>query len=237
MPTNRERRRDARLETILERAGMLLARDGLEGLTLQRLADECAITPAALYRYISSKNELITRLQAWSLGDLAEIVRTSVASWRRSSLVAGAPPRARPMIPVLALGLLYVRLRENDSLHIQLMSALVGDPRPVVSDDWAQKVSGQWMELLEQIAALISEAASAGSIDAGRPLERAALLWASMQAAAQTQKLRRLAGDLFSPRDMVLELGAGLLARWGARPADIDAAVETARSLRMRVPG
>lgn len=236
MSSNRERRRDARLETILATAQALLARDGIDGLTLQRLADELAITPAAIYRYVTSKHELVTKLQAASLDELTALVTTSIAAWKRSSLVDGVPPRVRPMILILALGLLYVRLREEDSLHVQLMSVLVGDPRPLVPDEWARQVMPRWQKLLGEIAQVISEAEAAGAIEPGPATERAALLWTSMQAAAQTHKLRRLAPKLFAPTTMVLELGAGLLGRWGARATDLDMALETTQRLRLRVP-
>lgn len=46
---------------ILQAATKIIAAKGFWGMSLQDVADEIGITEAALYHYIASKNDLLTR--------------------------------------------------------------------------------------------------------------------------------------------------------------------------------
>ena len=171
---NRARRRDARLDQILDQAMSMLTIEGADALTLGRLAEAMSVTPAALYRYVASKDELVVRLQERSLAGLATIVARSREAWARSDVIQGAAPALRPLIALFGWARLYVRLREDDSPHIQLISVLVGDTRPVVSDDWARRVMPRWMALLGHAAEIIADAVACEVLAPGDATERAA---------------------------------------------------------------
>ena len=61
--TPAERRRRKVRETILSAADEVFAREGEQGLSIRRLADAVDYSPAAIYKYFSSKEELLDALQ------------------------------------------------------------------------------------------------------------------------------------------------------------------------------
>jgi AcrR family transcriptional regulator len=61
-------------EQILDTAVLILRRDGVEGLTVRRLAAELGVTPMTLYRYFPSKDALLDAVadMAMQVPDLAD---------------------------------------------------------------------------------------------------------------------------------------------------------------------
>lgn len=99
--TPAERRRRRVRDAIIEAAERVFAKEGPEGLSIRRLADEIDYSPSAIYKYFSSKTELVTVLQeAFFEGlvaniekvksrpdiDLAECARESIATYIRTAL-------------------------------------------------------------------------------------------------------------------------------------------------------
>ena len=64
----RARRHEANLERILETALDVVAREGLEGLQMARLAAAVDYTPGALYRYVESKDALVAAYRGFVRG-------------------------------------------------------------------------------------------------------------------------------------------------------------------------
>ncbi|MEO0607506.1 MAG: TetR/AcrR family transcriptional regulator [Pseudomonadota bacterium] len=58
-----ERRRSKIRARILSAAETVFARDGAEGLSIRRLAENIDYSPAAIYKYFSSKDELVDELK------------------------------------------------------------------------------------------------------------------------------------------------------------------------------
>lgn len=63
LETPAERRRRETRDAILLAAERVFARDGEEGLSIRRLADEVDYSPAAIYKYFRSKDDLIQELK------------------------------------------------------------------------------------------------------------------------------------------------------------------------------
>lgn len=59
LETPAERRREKVRQTILEAAERVFAEEGYEGLSIRRLADEIDYSPSAIYKYFTSKTELV----------------------------------------------------------------------------------------------------------------------------------------------------------------------------------
>lgn len=84
----RARRRAQREADILRIARTHLSRDGAAALSLRAIARDMGVASSALYRYVSDRDELLTRLVVDAYTDLARHVESAVGS-------AGADPRAR----------------------------------------------------------------------------------------------------------------------------------------------
>lgn len=61
--TPAERRRHKVRELILKAAERVFARDGADGLSIRRLAQDIDYSPAAIYKYFASKEELLDELK------------------------------------------------------------------------------------------------------------------------------------------------------------------------------
>ncbi|MEM6900107.1 MAG: TetR/AcrR family transcriptional regulator [Pseudomonadota bacterium] len=67
-----ERRRHKVRQTIIEAAERVFAEEGEEGLSIRRLADEIDYSPGAIYKYFSSKQELVNELKEGFFGCILE---------------------------------------------------------------------------------------------------------------------------------------------------------------------
>lgn len=79
-PGLRERRREATRAEILDVARRLLARDGAAALSLREVAREMGMAVSALYRYVRSREDLITELLVQAYDDHADAVDAAAAA-------------------------------------------------------------------------------------------------------------------------------------------------------------
>jgi AcrR family transcriptional regulator len=73
-----DERRDTTLAAIRTAGLKLLADGGAEALTIRGVARELSLVPSALYRYVRSRDELITMLIDTAAGDLGDTVQTAL---------------------------------------------------------------------------------------------------------------------------------------------------------------
>lgn len=69
-----ERRRNKIRARILSAAETVFAREGAEGLSIRRLAENIDYSPAAIYKYFSSKDELVDELKESFFAQILENV-------------------------------------------------------------------------------------------------------------------------------------------------------------------
>src|SRR6185437_3898311 len=62
-------------DRILSAAKAVLERDGIEGLTIRRVAQRAKLSPMALYRHFADKDALLNALMEDGLGAWTDIVR------------------------------------------------------------------------------------------------------------------------------------------------------------------
>ncbi len=115
--TRRERYRHDTLEEAKRLAFTQLADRGPGGLSLNAIAREMGMTGPALYRYVGSRDDLITKLVLDTYHDLGD------ALWRAVRQSEGQPPPAR----VRAVGIAY---REWSVANPQHYLLILGTPVP-----------------------------------------------------------------------------------------------------------
>ena len=83
---------------IVDAALELVARDGLDAVTLRRVADRLDTEPASLYVYISNREQLLERMLDRALSEVGEVA-VKHKRWRRRlvELFEGGARRARPL--------------------------------------------------------------------------------------------------------------------------------------------
>jgi AcrR family transcriptional regulator len=99
--TWRERRHRATREEILAVARGLMLEEGVEGLSIREVARRTGFSPASLYTYFSSKDEIVAALTEESFRELNEYL---------SRVSGDLPPEER----LVQLGLAYMEFAEDN---------------------------------------------------------------------------------------------------------------------------
>ena len=219
----RERKRAERSERMAQAALELVVEEGLEALTMQRLARKLDLAVGALYRYFPSKEALLAELQRRVIGAFHEDLRSELARLE-PALGRG---RAAGLVPLVALAHLYFTWPERAPTQFRLIALMVGDPRDVLPDLEAAPNVARMLELGADILGRFEAAVKRGALKPGSAGQRALFLWASVHGLLQLRKLGRFDAGLFRGRELFSELLRTLLVGWGARAEDFGAALQT----------
>lgn len=156
-------------EAIVEKALEILNRDGLDGVTLRRVASELHVKAASLYWHMRNKRELLDEMaeemlrsrfasadppdrntpwQAWLQG-IANNLRQALLSYRDGGLVvAGANPNRAKTFARLGAFILTT-LRETYALDLEVAGTLCST---ILIYTWASVVEEQTSPPIEEIA-------------------------------------------------------------------------------------
>ncbi len=185
-------------QRILKSARHLLLEGGHAGLSLRAVAKEAGFSPAGLYEYFASKEELVGTLAAEAGASLG------------SALGRAIPSGARDRSALVALGRAYIRWSKQSPEDFLLFFSRLPSRRR--SDDEATAKASPYGVVL----AAVEEAGRAGAVRARgtKQVERLAYaLWAAAHGAAMLQ-LTHLSGfraDFASADKALLE---ALLKGW-----------------------
>lgn len=202
---------------MLARARQLIAEEGIEALTLGRLARDFDLVPAALYRYFASKDALIAELQRSTIEALHP---------RFTQAVAGISADESPLLPLLRAGRFYLALPQEEPEAYALITQLLGDPRPLVPDDEAMRTAPALMAFLADVAKLIRDAQDQCALAPGSASQRALMLWATLQGVCQLGKLSRFDATRFNVPALGDATLNTLLLGWGAAPQALQCACD-----------
>ncbi len=197
--------------------------DGLEALTLQRVAAELGLVTTAIYRYFASKDAMIAALQRSAVSTLHthfSAVRVEVTARTRR-----LAPDVAALVPLLAVSRAYVALPTTHRDDFRLVSILLSDPRRLVGDDEVARAAPLVGALLADIQSMFDEAASVGALDAaGASADRTLVLWAALHGLTQLEKLRRLAPHAKTAQALCDDASSSLLRGFGAEPGTLSRA-------------
>ncbi|MBX3247582.1 MAG: TetR/AcrR family transcriptional regulator [Myxococcales bacterium] len=211
-PAPRRRRHRANLERLLEAATQIVFDEGVDALSIKKVADLADYTPGALYRYFPSKDALLAAVVARVLHGLAE----------KLTAAQGRSPLGR----VAAQARVYLAFADDEPHAFALMSAMTGDPRNVVDDDASvAAILEGVVETLRPVAAALAEAASAGQLEPGLASDRALALFGALQGVMQLRKQERRAPHLVDVDRLFSLTLRALLRGFGASAESVDAAL------------
>lgn len=167
-----ERRRLRVRDSILEAAERVFADEGEAGLSIRRIADEIDYSPAAIYKYFGSKDELLNELKeaffARILTNINDIYECS----------ASFPERARACVTG------YVRTALEKPHHYIAAFAGQAPLAPTPSDPEAFRSTNRAQAFMV-LAGMVEEGISDGHFRAElNPLDTAKAVWASMHGIA-----------------------------------------------------
>lgn len=206
-------------EALVDAAMALIAREGLEGLTLARVAKEHGLVTTAIYRYFSSKDALLAALHRRAIAQVHERFRAELARWDERSRRMSDDTRA--LVKILGTARFYVLLPETQPEAFRLMALMLADPRPLVGDEAAMASVPVVTGFIGDAAQLFVEAERVGAIEPGMQLARTAMFWATLHGLTQLAKLRRVAPESPSPLSVAEEATLTLLRGMGATDTSI----------------
>ena len=216
----RRRTRAARTRRYLDAAMAIVGAEGLDALTMARLADELDVAVGSAYRYFPSKDALVAALQRDAIETLLGAYRES-----RADLDAAIGRRPDGVARVLA-GAVHFGAFLADAVtglpeESRLLLLLVSDPRPVVPEDQVAVAAPAAAELLGVVAGLLRDGAAAGALVRGDARDRAVEWLAGLSGVLASAKLARLDAGLPDVPSLAGRLTGDLLVAWGADPAAV----------------
>ena len=195
----------------------MVAEDGLEALSMTRIAEAADYTPGALYRYFDSKDALLSKLVARTLQELGLAIERTA-----NRLMAGACPLTR----VFALEHGYRAFARHEPHRFGLLAMTMAAPRVLLpSPADAQPVAVVMLATLQPLIAALAAATEAQLLAAGDVAERAVCVFALLQGVLQLHKQARFAPDLLDVDRLATRGTRTLLLGWGANATDVDAAI------------
>jgi AcrR family transcriptional regulator len=233
--TRSDLRREARGEAILDTAMVVLGREGVEGLTLQRVAAEAGLVAAALYRYFPSKNALLAALQRRTVLALHARLKTHVAQLAERHAQQGDDVRA--LLPILSLPAFYAASSVAMPEAFRMVMTLLGDPRLLLSDEDALRTAPMLGALLAEVGGLFAAASAQGVLPGGDTTRRTLLVWATLQGTLSLAKLGRFDPRMAETEALGTEVVSALLRGWGAPPATVERALAALAGPYQTTPG
>lgn len=196
----RQRRREARTNEILDHALAIVIADGVDGLTMPRLASACDAAVGALYRYFPSKEAVVGALQV--------VAVAALRAFLASRMTGGPLERVR----AAATG--WVAFADSQPALFALVDRALASPQPMLSDEEALRVDAAVREALGPLVDALAAAVEDGTLTAGDAEVRAHALWAAVYGAAHFRKRDRIlptALHASTLRDILVE---GLIDGW-----------------------
>jgi AcrR family transcriptional regulator len=124
-------RRAARREQILDAAEAVLVADGVEALTMRRLADEVGMQAPSLYKHLRDKDDLLAALQERALASMGESLTAAGPDLARLAHAYRSWALTHPALYALATGVPLARDRLTPGIEdwaaAPLVAAVGGD--------------------------------------------------------------------------------------------------------------
>jgi AcrR family transcriptional regulator len=160
-------------EAIVEEARSLISSDGLDALTLRRLAERFSVSAPALYFHFRDKEELLRAVAERQFDELMA---------RYAEIDAAADP-GRPLDRVRAQCRNYVRMSQQDPELFRVMFLFPPDLGGMLVVPEGSELPAATHAFQMAVGAL-EDAIAAGQLEAEDPLVVAMSLWAAVHGIA-----------------------------------------------------
>ncbi len=138
--------REARKELIVQVTRVLLAEKSFKGVTIRDIAERLGVSPATLYRYYESLDEIMLAVFYRGTREVAELIRAE----------CGGPEGCS----IRRLAEVYIGYLNENLSYFQMMSLFA--PRGTISDENEKIINPAMRELLDLIEGVIEKAGYRG---------------------------------------------------------------------------
>jgi AcrR family transcriptional regulator len=139
------RRRSATRERLLEATREVLAREGIQGASVEHICEQAGFTRGAFYSNFSSKDDLLLALFHRERGQMFESMRA-----------ATVPESYRGLEPVEAVAVIIDRFMSLHSVdRVGLLVHLEFSIRGVRGDEVGEEFNASWREIKDELVSLV----------------------------------------------------------------------------------
>jgi AcrR family transcriptional regulator len=227
----RAQNRVARNHDLLLAATEIIATEGVEGLTMQAVADKVGCAVGTIYTYFESKSALLSALQLAAIQTLLDTFTTSAESWERAISDADLDPVTAALVRLVAIGQILVAAGDIHDREFDLLQKLISTPADLTTDSDRQEVIPLALELLDTVRVFIDHASSVGalSLPSSDSSVSRAIRWAggingALLVSNVGIEANRKNPPLFDGQALALSLAQDLLRSWGAPLDDLESA-------------
>jgi AcrR family transcriptional regulator len=203
----------ARRDHILDHAASIVLEDGLDALTMERLAQALGVATSALYRTFSGRAALLAGLQVRAIAALAAEVDAALTAAPR-----GGTPAVRALGRVLAALRPFAFAPERGAAWLPLVDASLSAPEATLDDAALAEVEAVLAPLLTRVTEAIEAAAQAGALAPGDAAVRTRVAWATLHGLHHLRRRDRVEPPARRSAVVVAAALDGLFLGWGAKP-------------------
>jgi AcrR family transcriptional regulator len=241
----RERNRVARHSQLVAAAGAIVTEKGLDGLTMQEVAERVDCAVGTIYTYFSSKSALLAALQANAIGVLSRSYDAAASQWD-DALDGDIDYRIASLTRMINMGRLFVSWQHLQPREFDFLQMLSMSPDRLLTSKDIAAVVPLVLTLFAEARVIHDAAVGTGAIqqDLDRPgdegIARTVRWIASLDGAilvgnATVGVTGGLDPEAFDRDAMTDTITCDYLLAWGATKEQLAAAVET--SDRMAADG
>jgi AcrR family transcriptional regulator len=230
----RERNRQRRRQEFLDAALAIVTAEGLGNVTMQRVTQALGCAEGTIYQYFSSREALMAELQKASLDGLGYILLAAQQHLDELMVERKAPARVAALTRLYGAGRVWIEAELIIPKEIELCRRLFTHPGAFLPKADADTVLPIAISLLGHAGNLFDSAVAAGALRPGDGLERSVVILAGTTGILMSGDLRRWEPRLQESMPFAHRMFQDLLAAWGAKAKDLDAAVELVDELNRR---
>lgn len=222
--------REERVAWILDNARDLAVEDGLESVTITRLAERTGYTVGAFYRYWPSIEELLAALHRRTAELFYDAMWSALLPARANLARVGKrhSPGVIALADVVLLLLLYRRLAGAHPKHFELIGQLVTRGWKWIDEAEQSRLNALVLPRVAEVIGVVERASRLKALAAGDAVERTVVLWIGVHASLSIGPLAERHPDLIDRDRVVISMCRTLLSGMGATEKDLRTAFRLA---------
>ncbi|MEZ5142701.1 MAG: helix-turn-helix domain-containing protein [Acidimicrobiales bacterium] len=220
----RARARDEKRQRMLAAAGRVIDRDGLDGVTMQAVADELDAAVGTLYNYFPSKAALVAALRGQAVDTLRASLQTASHRWDEDLGGEDLDPITDVLVRLCAFGAFFGAASVVYADEFQLQRLLLSEKVSLSSRGEVLAALEIVDRLLAAPAELLDRAVALEALEPADDRERALVWVAAMNGVLLLDQLSTVDRHLFRAQHLARSLTHDLLTGWGGDRADVEVA-------------